>query len=463
MIITLKGADFSSNNINQYLTNWSISPILNSAAATYNGVTSVPKDPATGLNATVTINEGYELNGDVTVTMGGSPLTSGVTVNGKIITIIIAAVTGNVVIKVPTKNTATDDEGNESEKTQYTLTINPNPIDATVTMNGSNRKTITVDAGSEVSWSVSKTDYETQRGTWTANKNETLSVKLNALDIPESELTLTTLEFTTADANYYVKLADGTHSDTAQWTTTPPVLLTRLADGANGYCINPLQGHAAVASVAYYSGDSGTSADYISGLGGGNSSLITTGERVSLTAQQIKDNAPEGAVYVTFSTHVNYGTITLTILQPSAGGDNSGGDDEPTLPPENGEVVIKEYTNQGYIIRNTGSSSGGMGEITVNTTWIHTDLIPINSLTDGIDGYCTSILQGHGNVANIAYYSRNERVADACLGTWGMAQSETTQVTVEQVNANKPAGSTPAYVAFTTYSTHTPLRVSVIE
>lgn len=56
-----------------------------------------------GIQATLTIKEGYELGAaGVTVTMGGNPVTSGVTVNENTITINISKVTGNVTITVPT-------------------------------------------------------------------------------------------------------------------------------------------------------------------------------------------------------------------------------------------------------------------------------------------------------------------------------------------------------------------------
>jgi len=109
MIITLTGANFSTSNIGT-LSSWSISTVLGSGA-TYSGNRVVDKDAA--LNATVTIAEGYELGAaGVTVTMGGSAVTSGVTVNGNTIIISIAKVTGTVVIKVPTKNTATGEDDN---------------------------------------------------------------------------------------------------------------------------------------------------------------------------------------------------------------------------------------------------------------------------------------------------------------------------------------------------------------
>lgn len=114
MIITLKGADFSSSNIGT-LSTWTISRVLGSGA-TYSGATYVNKDAA--FNATVTIASGYELGtAGVTVTMGGNAVTSGVTVSGSTISIAISKVTGNVVIKVPTVNTTTGGEEDGEEIT----------------------------------------------------------------------------------------------------------------------------------------------------------------------------------------------------------------------------------------------------------------------------------------------------------------------------------------------------------
>lgn len=107
MIITLTGANFSASNIGT-LSTWSISRVLGSGA-TYSGQTFVDKNAA--LSATVTIADGYELgSAGVTVTMGGSPVTSGITTSGNVITISIGSVTGNVVIKVPTINSETGED-----------------------------------------------------------------------------------------------------------------------------------------------------------------------------------------------------------------------------------------------------------------------------------------------------------------------------------------------------------------
>jgi hypothetical protein len=107
MIITLRMADFSQSNIGT-LSTWRISRSIG-AGATYEGPTSVDKGAA--FNATITIAEGYELGtAGVTVTMGGAVLSGAHTISGNVITITIAEVTGNVLIKVPTINTAGGDD-----------------------------------------------------------------------------------------------------------------------------------------------------------------------------------------------------------------------------------------------------------------------------------------------------------------------------------------------------------------
>lgn len=110
MIITLKGADFSASNIGT-LSSWRISRSLGSGA-TYAGATSVDKGAA--FSATVTLAEGYEIGtAGVTITMGGTVLSGAHSISGNVITITIAEVTGNVLIKVPTVNTAGGDEPDE--------------------------------------------------------------------------------------------------------------------------------------------------------------------------------------------------------------------------------------------------------------------------------------------------------------------------------------------------------------
>lgn len=90
------------------MSSWRISRSLGSGA-TYEGPTSVDKDAA--LSATVTLAEDYEIGAaGVTITMGGSVLSGAHSISGNVITITIASVTGNVLIKVPTVNTAGGNE-----------------------------------------------------------------------------------------------------------------------------------------------------------------------------------------------------------------------------------------------------------------------------------------------------------------------------------------------------------------
>ena len=110
MIITLKGADFSKNNIGT-LDTWTIS--VSGTGVTYTGDTSVDRESNTGFSKTITLNTDYELNGSVSVTMGGNDITADVTIaqEGKVITVSYnQKVTGAIVINVPTKNTATGEE-----------------------------------------------------------------------------------------------------------------------------------------------------------------------------------------------------------------------------------------------------------------------------------------------------------------------------------------------------------------
>ena len=62
--------------------------------------------------------------------------------------------------------------------TTYTLKIIANPSSAQVVMNGIQRTSVTVSAGTSVSWTVSAPGYNTQSGTETVNANKTLNINL---------------------------------------------------------------------------------------------------------------------------------------------------------------------------------------------------------------------------------------------------------------------------------------------
>lgn len=129
MIITLKGAKFTTNigTLSTYSIRFVGSGVTNSN-------TSVDRESNTGYTTTITLAEGYELDGAITVTMGITDITS-TAVSGLTIT-IPTKVTGNVVINVPTKNTAggevaepeTPDVGGDEEATTIRYALAPKNI-----------------------------------------------------------------------------------------------------------------------------------------------------------------------------------------------------------------------------------------------------------------------------------------------------------------------------------------------
>ena len=103
MILTIKGADFSSANIGT-LSTYIISKSIG------NGATfEIPNfvDKNSSVNWTITLNEGYTF-GTYSITMGGVEVTP--TIVDNVMTISIAEVTGNVRIVVATINENTGEE-----------------------------------------------------------------------------------------------------------------------------------------------------------------------------------------------------------------------------------------------------------------------------------------------------------------------------------------------------------------
>ena len=103
MIITIKGADFSSANIGT-LSTYIISKSIGSGASF-----DIPNfvDKNSSVNWVITLNEGYTF-GTYSVTMGGVEVTP--TVVDNVMTISITEVTGNVRIVVATVNENTGEE-----------------------------------------------------------------------------------------------------------------------------------------------------------------------------------------------------------------------------------------------------------------------------------------------------------------------------------------------------------------
>lgn len=86
-----------------------------------------------------------------------------------------------------------------------TFTIVPTPSDATVTINGSPRTTITVGDGDTVTWSVSKNEYVSQSGTQVVTSDVTLNIDLDPQCIIEGTCKSNTLKigYNRVSNNYY--------------------------------------------------------------------------------------------------------------------------------------------------------------------------------------------------------------------------------------------------------------------
>lgn len=68
--------------------------------------------------------------------------------------------------------------GEEPTPVNYTFTIEATPASANVTINGQSQTSLTAAAGTEITWSVEKTGYVSQNGSYTLNDNHTETVTL---------------------------------------------------------------------------------------------------------------------------------------------------------------------------------------------------------------------------------------------------------------------------------------------
>lgn len=148
MIITLKGANFASSNIGT-LDSWLISKSLTGVTID-NTATSVKKGGA--YKAVITLKENYTFPDTITVTMGGTDITSTyVTKTATTITINVPSVTGNIVIRV---NATSNVVG-----VTYSITRTLTALTA-----GSNVNTITSGDTYEETFSIPKDMYDGYAG-----------------------------------------------------------------------------------------------------------------------------------------------------------------------------------------------------------------------------------------------------------------------------------------------------------
>jgi hypothetical protein len=180
------------------LSTWRISRSLG-AGATYEGVTSVDKGAA--FSATVTLAEGYEIGAaGVTITMGGVVLSGAHSISGNVITVTIASVTGNVLIKVPTVNTAGGDEPDIPDvPTETTFTIRPTPADASVilydekenSVYSTGETTLVVEPGTIIWYMVEASNHVSQSGRVTVNETKVSNITLAEYGASGSNIPLT--------------------------------------------------------------------------------------------------------------------------------------------------------------------------------------------------------------------------------------------------------------------------------
>lgn len=175
MILTIKGADFSSANIGT-LSTYIVSKTIGNGAE-YDIPSFVAK--YSSVNWVITLQQDY-IFGSYVVTMGSEMVTP--VVNGNVMTITIPNVTGNIRIAVATIFNKVDDL---PEPSLYTLTINPNPSDARVMLNAEGYSqvgnSITVADGTMVSYEVSLDGYFPENSNVIVTSNKTIDVLLERM------------------------------------------------------------------------------------------------------------------------------------------------------------------------------------------------------------------------------------------------------------------------------------------
>ena len=122
------------------------------------------------------IPQAYTLPTASTTTLGG------VKVDGSTITIKNGVISGSAVYDDSDLVARITSLENKINTMFVTLTINPTPDNATVTLTAQGftqqGNSITVTTGTEVSYSVTATNYTTQEGTWTSQSDETKDIVL---------------------------------------------------------------------------------------------------------------------------------------------------------------------------------------------------------------------------------------------------------------------------------------------
>lgn len=286
MILTIKYADFSAANIGT-LSSYVVSKIIG-AGATFDIPRTVSKNSS--VNWVITLDTGYTF-GTYSITMGSEVITPSIEDN--VMTISIAEVTSNVRIVVATVNDNTGGEDTPVEPTMFTLTISPNPSDATVKLTASgytqNGNSITVQSGTSVSYAVSKAGYVSKSANVVVNSNQTITVTLDAAS------TETQIDLGTITDKQWIKYENGTNQTLSNWKSTDYIAIPSGVTSMHTDDITAYRNGANTTPYAFYDVDK----NYIGGVDMETIPTGTTGVgdpgawRNSLTY-----NVPENAAYV---------------------------------------------------------------------------------------------------------------------------------------------------------------------
>lgn len=321
MIITLKGADFSQSNIGT-LSSWRIARSLGTGA-TYEGVTSVDKGAA--FSATVTLAEGYEIGtAGVTITMGGAILSGAHTIEGNVITITIASVTDNVLIKVPTQAIVIEPEEPETPDTP------DEPIYYTITYQylGSDGTTIKASTTERVVSGTSKTftiSNAPEVNGYTVNSvnptNATITSDITVIynyNVNSSEDTGDTIALGTLKEKTWIHNQGGVEKTLNNWYSTDFIVIPEDAVAVSTEDITAYRAGASITTpFAFYDSDK----TYISGVGTDIIPIVTSGHgnwRNFITNFPIPENAAYIRICWTKEAYAHLTTGTkVSLIQPT--------------------------------------------------------------------------------------------------------------------------------------------------
>lgn len=379
----------SLGTLSSLSNSWSITRNLTNFS-TDSTVTSVAKNGS--YSATFTLNDGCTYSSH-SVTMGGSAVTSGVTLSSdkKTLTVSISKVTGAVVITAVATGASSGGSGGEGGSGgTYTITYKY--------MSGSTEikaaTTETVSAGTSKTFSINNapsisgyTVSSVSPTSATINSNTTVTYYYSVVNSGDGS-TITT---TYTNAGYVLASTGALTGTSSTWIHSDFIPISSLADNNDGICVGTFVGHGTVAAIAFY-----TEKDNYNSFTEGYILSATSAKKTTQSVAEVKANITNNsAQYVVFSTDGSKETLSVT----------TGGSSDVTPEPDEPEDTISGinyYEEPGYINITTGQITN------TSSTWIHSDFIKISELQDDATlGHCIGKFTGHAQVADIAFYSSN--------------------------------------------------------